>query len=161
MNDTILTGIQAIQAILAPALGISATALLLLSMQNRYSLIINRIRLLNEERRRYYAKIANNEETGHYEQMRYSSISSQLKKLFQRCVELRNAILFIQGSILLFVLTSLIIALNIFYTSGFLQTLPLILFSLGMIFVLVGVVYSATDVYNSYKVTEIEVKGDS
>jgi uncharacterized membrane protein YdcZ (DUF606 family) len=161
MTDTFTTGIQAIQAILAPALGISATALLLLSMQNRYSLIINRIRLLNEERRRYYTKIANNEEPGHYEHMRYSSISSQINKLFQRCKELRNAILFIQGSILLFVITSILIALNIFYTSEFLRALPLILFSAGMIFVLVGIIYSATDVYNSYKVTEIEVKGDS
>jgi uncharacterized membrane protein YdcZ (DUF606 family) len=161
MNDTITTGIQAIQAILAPALGISATALLLLSMQNRYSLIINRIRLLNEERRTYFLKIANNEEPGHYEQMRYSSISNQIQKLFQRCKELRNAILFVQGSILLFVITSILIAVNIFYSSEFLRALPMIIFSVGMIFVLIGVIYSATDVYNSYKITEIEVKGDS
>ncbi|RPI12887.1 MAG: DUF2721 domain-containing protein [Ignavibacteriae bacterium] len=160
MSETILTGIEAIQAILAPALGISATALLLLSMQNRYSLIVNRLRALTEERRRYYNKIANNEEPGHYEQVRYSSISTQIKRLFVRCRELRNAILYVQGSILLFVVTSILISVNIFYSSHLLRILPLIIFSVGMIFVLIGIVYSATDVINSYKVAEIEVKGE-
>lgn len=160
MNDAILDGIQAIQAILAPALGISATALLLLSMHNRYSLLINRLRLLTEERRRYYAKIARNEEPGAYEQFRFNSIANQIEKLFVRCKELRNSILYIQGSILLFVVTSLLIALNMFYTSKLLRALPLIIFSIGMIFVLIGVLYSATDVINSYKVAKIEVKGE-
>ena len=114
MNEPIISGIEAIQAILAPALGISATALLLLNMHNRFSITINRIRVLNEERRRYHIKISNNEETGAYEQFRYSSISSQLIMLTQRCKELRNAILYIIGTIYLFVISSLLIGVNIF-----------------------------------------------
>lgn len=161
MNDTIITGIEAIQAILAPALGISATALLLLNMHNRYTSTINRIRLLNEERRRYHIKISRNEEPGAYEQFRYSSISSQLVMLTQRCREIRNAILYTMGSILLFVLTSILIGVNIFFSSHALRMAPLIVFSVGMILVLIGIIYSAKDVINSYKVTEIEVKGDS
>jgi hypothetical protein len=160
MNDSILTGIQAIQAILAPALGISATALLLLNMHNRYSNTINRIRLLNEERRRYHIKVSKNEEPGTYEQFRYSSIESQINMLTDRCRELRNAILYIMGSILLFVITSLLIAVNIFFSSNILKISPLVIFCIGMILVLIGIIYSAKDVINSYKVTEIEAKGD-
>jgi hypothetical protein len=121
MNESIFTGIQAIQAILAPALGISATALLLLNMHNRYSNTINRIRLLNEERRRYHIKVSKNEEPGTYEQFRYSSIESQISMLADRCKELRNAILYIMSSILLFVVTSLLIGVNIFFTSKVLR----------------------------------------
>lgn len=161
MNNTILTGIEAIQAILAPALGISATALLLLNMHNRYTSTINRIRLLNEERRRYLIKISKNEEPGAYEQFRYSSITSQLAMLMLRCKEIRNAILFTMCSILLFVLTSIVIGVNIFFSSGILRSLPPVIFSAGMIMVLVGIIYSAKDVINSYKVTEVEVKGDT
>ncbi len=160
MNESILTGIQAIQAILAPALGISATALLLLNMHNRYSNTINRIRLLNEERRRYHIKVSKNEEPNTYEQFRYSSIESQISMLSDRCKELRNAILYIMSSILLFVITSLLIGVNIFFTSKFLIIAPLVVFSIGMILVLIGIVYSAKDVVNSFKVTQIEVKGE-
>jgi Protein of unknown function (DUF2721) len=160
MNESIFTGIQAIQAILAPALGISATALLLLNMHNRYSNTINRIRLLNEERRRYHIKVSKNEEPGTYEQFRYSSIESQISMLADRCKELRNAILYIMSSILLFVVTSLLIGVNIFFTSKVLIIAPLVVFSVGMILVLIGIVYSAMDVVNSFKVTQIEVKGE-
>ncbi|MBZ0204436.1 MAG: DUF2721 domain-containing protein [Ignavibacteria bacterium] len=161
MNDTIITGIEAIQAMLAPALGISATALLLLSMHNRFSIAINRIRALNEERRRYHIKVSKNEEPGAYEQFRYSSISNQIIMLTYRCKELRNAILCTMGSILLFVVTSILIGVNIFFSSYVLRMTPLIIFSVGMLLVLIGIVYSAKDVINSYKVTEIEIKGDT
>ncbi len=42
-----------IQIMLAPGLMISACGLLLLGMNNKYSLVVNRIRLLNEERRKF------------------------------------------------------------------------------------------------------------
>lgn len=160
MNNTIITGIEAIQSMLAPALGISATAMLLLSMHNRFSIIINRLRLLNEEKRRYHAKIADNVETGAYESIRYSSISSQLKILTKRCRVLRNAILSMMAAIMLFVLASLLIGVNIFISTELIKNTPLVFFSLGMLLVLTGIIYSANDVINSYRLTEVEVKGD-
>ncbi|MBN8586278.1 MAG: DUF2721 domain-containing protein [Ignavibacteria bacterium] len=160
MNNTIITGIEAIQSMLAPALGISATAMLLLSMHNRFSIIINRLRLLNEEKRRYHAKIADNVETGAYESIRYSSISSQLKILTKRCRVLRNAILSMMAAIMLFVLASLLIGVNIFISTELIKNTPLVFFSLGMLLVLTGIIYSANDVINSYRLTEVEVKGE-
>jgi hypothetical protein len=76
MGDTLISGITAIQAILAPALGISATALLMLSISNRFSLTINRIRLLNEERRRYTIKLADKSDLSYAENIRFSSANA-------------------------------------------------------------------------------------
>jgi hypothetical protein len=160
MTDSIITGIEAIQAILAPALGISATALLLLSLQNRYSGVIASIRLLNDERRTYTTKIADKLELDFYEKMRNMSVRNQIEMLFGRCRDVRNSILYIQGSILLFVLTSVSIAANLFVSTGFTKSLPLIIFVLGMISVLIGIIYSAKDVVNSYKVARIEVEAE-
>jgi hypothetical protein len=160
MQDSLLTGIEAIQAILAPALGISATALLLLSLQNRYSLVINRIRLLNEERRKYLHMVAGNIELGYDENLRHINVMNQIPKMLSRCREVRNAILFIQFSILLFVATSVFIALNLFVTSSVIKYLPLVSFVTALLFVLIGVAFSARDVWNSHRVTEIDVKAD-
>lgn len=160
MEDTLVTGIQAIQAILAPALGISATALLMLSLTNRYSMIINRVRLLNDERRRFVTKITAKPELEYHEQMRYASVQRQIQKLFERCKDLRNAILFMLAAIISFVLSSITIAVNIFISSSFLRTLPVIIFSLGMLLVLVAVLFSARDIYKAFRVTQIEVNAD-
>ncbi len=160
MQDHLITGIQAIEAILAPALGISATALLLLSLQNRYSLIINRIRLLNEERRRYSHKLVEKSSLDYDENVRHISVLNQIQKMLERCRDVRNAILCIQGSILLFVITSVLIAINLFVSSAWFKYLPVLIFAAGMLMVLIGILFSARDVLNSYRITEIEVKAD-
>jgi len=160
MQDTLISGIEAIQAILAPALGISATALLLLSLQNRYSLVISRIRLLNEERRKYLHMLAGNIELGYDENLRHINVMNQIPKMLSRCREVRNAILFLQFSILLFVGASVFIALNLFVTSAVIRYLPLLSFILALLFVLAGVAFSARDVWSSYRVAEIDVKAD-
>ena len=160
MQDHLITGIQAIEAILAPALGISATALLLLSLQNRYSSIINRIRLLNEERRRYSHKLVEKSSLDYDENVRHISVLNQIQKMLERCRDVRNAILCIQGSILLFVFTSVLIAFNLFVSWSWLPYLPMLVFVSGMVMVLAGVLFSARDVLNSYRITEIEVKAD-
>jgi len=160
MTDSIITGTEAIQAILAPALGISATALLLLGLQNRYSSVINRIRLLNDEKRLYTIKIAGKIELDFSEKARNISVRNQIEMLFARCRDVRNAIVLIQVSILLFVLTSVVIAVNLFISSGFTKNLPVIIFVIGMLFVLMGIIYSAKDVVNSYKVARIEVEAE-
>lgn len=49
--ETIIEAIQAIQAILAPAVMITGVALLLLTFNARHSSLVNRIRLLDDEER--------------------------------------------------------------------------------------------------------------
>jgi len=161
MNVIGFTAIQAIQAILAPALGISAVGLLLLSLLNRYSNIITRIRLLTEERRKFIKVLAEKEDGLPYaDNIRYASIRRQTDDLLVRSGLIRNAILSLQASVGLFVLASLAIGLNLFAGSETLEGTALIIFMAGMVGVLVGVVFSAIEVYRSFKIVQIEVKAE-
>lgn len=160
MQDPPVTAIQAIQALLAPAVGISAVGLLLLALNNRYSVIINRIRLLNEERRRYLKLLATGKDLEYADNVRFMSISTQTKELLLRSRLVRNAILSMQGAIAFFVLTSVGIGVNLVVTNGFLQVLPLGIFVLGMLLVFVGVLFAAREVHRSFKSVLLEVKAE-
>ena len=72
--------VQLIQGMLAPGLMISACGLLLLGMNNKYSLVVNRIRLLNEEKR----KIFHQESIDESESSRLSNIELQISHLIER-----------------------------------------------------------------------------
>ena len=160
MQETPVTAIQAIQAILAPALGISAVGLLLLSLSNRYSTIINRIRLLNDEKRKFSRHIGDKGDLSYPDNVRFMSIMKQTKELLIRSRYVRNAILSMQTAIGLFVLSSVTIALNLFVNAEIIRTIPLIVFILGMLSVLVGIIFYGMEVYRSFKIILLEVKGE-
>jgi hypothetical protein len=160
VNDAPVTAIEAIQAMLAPAVGISAVGLLLLALMNRYSTLVNRIRLLNEEKRRFMKLLADQEELNYTDQTRYMSVVNQGKELLLRSTYLRNAILFMQSAIGLFVLTSALIGVNMFVTTEALRDAMLITFIIGMIGVLVGILYSAKDVTRSLRSVLLEIRAD-
>jgi hypothetical protein len=160
MQDPPVTAIQAIQALLAPAVGISAVGLLLLALNSRYSVIINRIRLLNEERRRLLKIIGTGKDLEYADNVRFMSISSQTTELLVRSRTVRNAILCMQAAIAFFVLTSVGIGVNLLVTSEFLRMLPLGIFVLGMLFVFVAILYAAREVHRSFKSILLEVRAD-
>jgi len=160
MEETTVTAIQAIQAILAPALGISAVGLLLLGISNRYSAMVNRIRLLNDEKRRFSQTLVDRGSLSYTENARFMSIARQTEELLLRSRYARNAILAMQAAIGLFVMTSASIGLNLVSTAAFLKLLPLMIFIAGMLAVLVGMIYAAIEVHRSYKIVLIEVKGE-
>lgn len=154
------TALQAIQAILAPALGISAVGLLLLGLNARYSNIINRIRLLNDERRRFNRIIADNIELTFTDNARYMSIRNQTNGLLERSKLVRNAILLYQLAIGLFVLTSVTIGFNVFLPLRFPQSITLVLFIGGMLCVLGGVINSSLEIYRSHTIVLIDVNAE-
>jgi len=160
MEETTVTAIQAIQAILAPALGISAVGLLLLGISNRYSAMVNRIRLLNDEKRRFSQTLVDRGSLSYTENARFMSIARQTEELLLRSRYARNAILAMQAAIGLFVMTSASIGLNLVSTAAFLKLLLLMIFIAGMLAVLVGMIYAAIEVHRSYKIVLIEVKGE-
>jgi hypothetical protein len=160
MQETSVTAIQAIQAILAPALGISAVGLLLLGISNRYSAMVSRIRLLNDEKRRFSQKIVDLGNLSYTENARFMSIAKQTEELLLRSRYARNAILAMQAAIGLFVMTSASIALNLVSNAEFFKIMPLMIFIVGMLAVFVGMIYAAAEVYRSYKIVLIEGKGE-
>jgi hypothetical protein len=150
--------VQVIQLMLAPGLMISACGLLLLGMNNKYSLVVNRIRLLNEERRRVVRK-AGEVEFSFDENVRLESISLQIEKLTKRVKLVRNAVLSYTIAVALFVVTSLLIGIEYFTPVNF-NIIITIFFLLGMLSVLAGVLYAAYETKEGYSIIQLEIKID-
>jgi hypothetical protein len=151
--------VEIIQLMLAPGIMISACGLLLLGMNNKYSLVVNRIRLLNEERRRVLHK-ADDKDFNYQENQRLESISKQITKLVYRVKLVRNAVLCYTTAVALFVLTSLSIGFGYLLDITKLNSLITILFLLGMISVLCGVIFAAYETFKGYEIVNFEVKID-
>ncbi len=160
MNDQLVNPIQAIQTLLAPALGISAVGLLLLGLNNRYSIIINRIRLLNEERRRFVRLLQKSEALEYADNHRFMNITRQTQELLVRSRLVRNAILSLQAAIALFVITSVTIGITLFISVEWFSTIAVGIFVLGMVSVLLGILFAGVEVQRSFKIVLMEVKAD-
>jgi hypothetical protein len=143
-----------IQTMLAPGIMISACGLLLLGMNNKYSLVVNRIRLLNEERRKL-----------HYEELeksakkkRHKSIDIQIDKLSYRVALVRNAVFSYSLAVAFFIIASILIGINQLSSDSGFGWAVISIFLIGMIFVFAGVVFAAFETWKGYKIVQIEIK---
>jgi hypothetical protein len=152
--------VEIIQLMLAPGIMISACGLLLLGMNNKYSLVVNRIRILNEERRRAIRNTTEDKDFNYQETQRLESISMQISSLVFRVKLVRNAVLSYTMAVALFVLTSLFIGFGYLFDLSKLNSFITILFLVGMISVLCGVVFAAYETYKGYEIVNFEVKID-
>lgn len=149
--------IQIIQLILAPAVMINACGLLLLATSNKYSSVLNRIRLLNEEKRKLFKKAG---EKNFEETQRLESLSRQLGHLMQRAMLVRNAVMCYTGAIALFILSSLLIGFG-FLIKGFeSDSAVMIAFLVGMMAILAGVIFSFLDAKRGYEIVRFDVLVD-
>lgn len=151
--------VEVIQLMLAPGIMISACGLLLLGMNNKYSLVVNRIRLLNEEKRRVISKVSG-KEFSYEETVRIESISLQIKKLVFRARLVRNAVLSYTIAVALFVITSLLIGFKYIFDLEKLGSGITTIFLIGMISVLAGVIFAAHETIKGYEIIQLEVKVD-
>jgi len=152
--------IQTIQSILAPALLISSCGLMLLALNNRYSNIIGRIRMLCSEKRKLIDTLVKEGELDYHQNVRFQSIEKQLNELLKRCKLVRNAILCKIAGVAMAVLTSLFIALAYIFEVTIFQNFALYIFIIGMFFVGVGVFSFGAEVIIGYKIAELEVKAE-
>jgi hypothetical protein len=136
-----LSVIQAIQLILAPGVMISACGLLLLTISNKFTSVLNRIRALTEEKR----KIA-------------IYVSRQVKGLLSRAKIIRNSIFCYLMAIGLFVITSLLIGIDYFVSTIQLRYFILGSFLFGMVIVFFGVILGVLDIMRGFKIVEFEVE---
>jgi hypothetical protein len=153
-----ITIVNVIQAMLAPGIMISACGLLILGMNNKYSIVVNRIRLLNEERRSLFGK-AGAKEFNYNENVRFGSINIQLDQLAFRLKLVRNAVVCYTIAVALFVITSLAIGLA-FFTGQNYETAIAVIFLLGMLAVLTGILYAAYESIKGYSIVSLEVRID-
>ena len=152
-----LTVVQIIQLMLAPAVMISACGLLLLSINNKYSLVVNRIRLLNDEKRKLMMSIGE-KPLATEDNIRLESIAKQINYLVYRGKLVRNAVLTYIVGIALFVMTSLFIGISAFLSSPMLNDFIITAFLLGMLSVFIGTVYMGLEAKKGYEIILFEVK---
>ncbi|MFZ6032246.1 MAG: DUF2721 domain-containing protein [Melioribacter sp.] len=148
-----------IQLMLAPAVMISACGLLLLGINNRYSLVVNRIRLLNEEKRRLFVKVGD-KPLSTTENLRLESIARQIELLVYRVRLIRNSALSYVAAVALFVLTSLLLGFGYLLSIDYLNFPIVIAFLLGMILVLTGALFAGFESKKGYDIIKFEVDVD-
>ncbi len=145
--------VQVIQAMLAPGLMISACGLLILGMNNKYSIVVNRIRLLNDEKR----KLIHMEKKDELDINREENITIQIEKLNDRVKMVRNAVFAYSVAVGFFILASICIGVNLFTQSEFIESISLLAFLTGIVMVLFGVYYAAIETMKGYKIVSIEI----
>ena len=156
-KELTLNAVQIIQLMVAPAVMISACGLLLLGINNKYSLVVNRIRLLNEEKRRLLGKTADGKHSTD-DNIRLESAAIQINALVYRAKLVRNTVLCYTTAIALFVLTSLLLGVSSFLSLGKLNYFIISAFLVGMLFVLVGVVFAGFETKKGHDIISYEVK---
>ncbi len=154
-----LTVIQAIQLMLAPAVMINGCGLLMLGISNKFSSVVNRVRLLNEEKRKLFAR-ASDPNFGAQETQRLESIARQLSRLLRRAWLVRNSLLCYTIGVALFVLTSLCIGFDYFVAVLPLKSVIIALFMAGLVIFFLGVVFAAFDTLMGYDIVKFDVAAD-
>ncbi|MCD4833380.1 MAG: DUF2721 domain-containing protein [Bacteroidales bacterium] len=146
--------VKVIQAMLAPGIMISACGLLILGMNNKYSIVVNRIRLLNDEKRKilYLDKRMENDIR------RENIIRVQIDRLNERVRIVRNAVFAYSFAVACFIISSLCIGINLYTQSDEVEVLILIFFLTGMLTVFIGVVLAANESLKGYKIVRIEIE---
>jgi hypothetical protein len=141
--------ISIIQGMLAPGIMISACGLLLLGMNNKYSLVVSRIRALNTELRKSSPLPKEREEC----------ILIQMPLLVKRMKIIRNAVWLYTVSVALFIFSIIFLGLYLSQiNSPVISTISLFLFILGMFSVLAGIFNAAKEVRLGYKIVLIETQ---
>jgi len=143
-----------IQLMLAPGIMISACGLLLLGMNNKYSLVVNRIRLLKEEKRK-------SQEAKGKDEQRHSTLELQIKKLFYRISLVRNAVFSYSMAVAFFIISSVLIGIDQSVDVNNLNSMIIGFFLVGMIFVFAGIIFAAIEVWRGYQIVKIEVEDRS
>jgi len=150
---------KVIQMMLSPAVMISACGLLLLGANNKYSSVLNRIRLINDEKRRLVLRAADRSFTPE-ESLRLESTTRQIKDLNARARLVRDSVLSYTTAVAFFVISSLLIGLALF--QGFVQIhyMSTIAFLIGMIMVFSGVVFGVLESRKGYEIVQLEVNAE-
>ena len=145
--------IQQIQYVLAPAIMISSSALLLLGFHNKFSNLANRFRSLNQEKRALAAK----PQKDAVEEARFRNLTEQVDQLMRRATYVKNAILATYLGIVCFAGTSILIFLNIYASFQF-YTCIYAVFAMGLIFILASCAFMIMETNVFYKIMVLEKK---
>lgn len=147
---------QTIQFILAPAVMISACAIILGGILGRYATVNDRLRALNRERleliRECYLQ-----KPDPLSNERLSEIDRQVPDLLRRLKLAHDAVFVMYGAIAVFVATTLVIALAAQTNSTLISTIALLMFLVGMSVLFVSLALTLLEVGLAQRAITYEV----
>lgn len=148
--------VSIIQAMLAPGIMISACGLLLLGMNNKYSIVVNRIRALTDEKRKLIT-IPKQENLTPDEEKRLDNINIQIHLFAYRVVLVKKAVTSYYIAVAFYIFSSLLIGLNFLSDKQLPHIFALAFFLFGMISVVVGVYFAALEIKKGLEIVKIEI----
>jgi Protein of unknown function (DUF2721) len=159
---TVATVIQTIQLIIAPVVMVTACAILLTSIQNRYATVNDRLRAMARERLELFrvnggARLTPPAPTDAYGVERLAEIDAQIPRLLRRHRLIRDSLLAIYVAVLIFLLSMLTIAAAFAVQTAIIGMLALALFLTGTTSLVVGVALTTIDVRLSHDALRYEV----
>jgi uncharacterized protein DUF2721 len=155
-NTGILTSmIELIQPVLAPAVMISAGALVCLAQFTRFSSVVAQLRDLLRENRATLRAASNEQAEQREILLQYArSLERQADQMLVHAATLRHALLFLVAGVLLMVLCSLVIGATLVIES--LATIAIALFVLGLVSILIGLYLVLSELRVSLEAIEFE-----
>lgn len=142
-----MSTLDVIQAMITPGILVSSCGLLLLGTNNKYSLIIGRVRSLNEELRKPEISVERRE-----------SLKKQLPQLAHRMRFVRNAVFSYSVAVLFLVVVMMLIGASSYTSNGIFQTLISIVFFMSVLSMLAGIIYACLEVWMGYRVMKLELE---
>lgn len=148
--------VSVIQAMLAPGIMISACGLLLLGMNNKYSLVVTRIRALSDEKRKFIYGPKQGT-LNQDEEKRLENINMEIALFANRVVLVKKAVTSYYVAVAFYIFASLLIGFNFISDQEITNILALIFFLAGMVSVVVGVYFAAQEIKKGLEIVKIEI----
>jgi hypothetical protein len=146
---------RTIQLIIAPVVMVTACAITLGGLMSHYQAVNDRLRMMTHERLDLLRSQLDADKFG---RERLDEIDLQAPELLRRHKLLRDALLTIESAVVTFVACMLAIAVASVTTSVVVAQGVLVLFILGTLMLLVGVLLSALEIRVSHRALAFEVR---
>lgn len=144
---------ELINSMLVPGIMIVAASILLLSTNSRYSLVVDRIRLLKEKR----ATSMNEPSYGKEEINKIDKIELQISHLIHRISMVRITIVSYSAALLFFAVSCVLIGIRSNFEINSFFWLAISFFFGGLLGIVNGVVFSVIEVFKGYRIVHIEI----
>jgi len=144
---------ELINSMLVPGIMIVASAILLYSTNSRYSLVVDRIRLLMEER----AAIAVKTSSGKELMSKLDKIELQISHLIRRISMVRITIVSYSAALLFFSVSCVLIGIRSNFEVNSYFWVAISFFFGGLLGIINGVVFSVIEVFKGYRIVHIEI----
>jgi uncharacterized membrane protein YphA (DoxX/SURF4 family) len=145
---------EIIQFILAPVVMISACSLVLNGLLTRYAAINDRLRVMSRERLELLRAGVHDS----YSTERLSEVDAQIPELLKHHHLTHNAVLLVYGSIFLFIVTMLVIAVEVVSGASWMAGLILLCFIAAVLSLMVAVATAVREVYSSQNAIRYEAE---